>query len=83
VVERYPNANPLKNHALMQEVHKDVTAEREETQLVRTLKNKSKINKKISIYLSTFYINIYFNQSLQNSLHILRASMFSVGTLNN
>jgi hypothetical protein len=83
VVERYPNANPLKNHALMQKAHKDVTAEREETQLVRTLKNKSKINKKLVYIYRFFYKNIYFNQSLQNSLHILRASMFSVGTLNN
>jgi hypothetical protein len=40
VVENYPNANPLKSHALMQEVHKDVIAEREQTRLVRTPKNK-------------------------------------------
>jgi hypothetical protein len=55
VVERYPNANPLKNHALMQKAHKDVTAEREETQLVRTLKNKSKINKKL-VYIYRFFL---------------------------
>jgi hypothetical protein len=40
VVENYPNANPLKNHALMQEVHKDVTVEREQTKLVRQPENK-------------------------------------------
>jgi hypothetical protein len=83
VVEKYPNANPLKNHALMLRVHKDVTVEREETQLVRTLKNKSKINKKLVYIYRHFYINIYFNQSLQNSLHILRASRFSCGLQNN
>jgi hypothetical protein len=45
----------------MQEVHKDVTAEREETQLVRTLKNKSKINKKLVYIYRYFYINIYIS----------------------
>lgn len=34
----------------MQKAHKDVTAEREQTKHVRP-QNKSKINKKISIYL--------------------------------
>jgi len=50
VVERYPNANPLKNHALMQKAHKDVTAEREQTKHVRP-QNKSKIqNQKLNYY---------------------------------
>jgi len=35
VVENYPNANPLKSHALMLRVHKDVIAEREETKHVK------------------------------------------------
>jgi len=35
VVENYPNANPLKNHALMLRVQKEVTAEREVTRHVR------------------------------------------------
>jgi hypothetical protein len=40
VVEKYPNANPLKSHVYMQEDHKDVTAEREVTIHVRSIKNK-------------------------------------------
>jgi hypothetical protein len=40
VVENYPNANPLKSHALMQEVQKDVIAEREQTRHVKIPKNK-------------------------------------------
>jgi hypothetical protein len=52
VVEKYPNANPLKNHALMQRVHKDVTAEREQTKHVKTPKNKQ-------IYLHIEKLNYY------------------------
>jgi hypothetical protein len=54
VVEKYPNANPLKNHALMLRVHKDVTAEREQTKHVRP-QNKSKINKKL-VYIYRHFI---------------------------
>ena len=52
MVENYPNANPLKNHALMLRVHKDVTAEREKTQHVKTPKNKQ-------IYLHIEKLNYY------------------------
>jgi hypothetical protein len=52
VVENYPNANPLKNHALMQEAHKDVTVEREQTKLVKLLKNKQ-------VYLHIEKLNYY------------------------
>jgi hypothetical protein len=55
VVEKYLNANPLKSHALMQEVHKDVTAEREKTILVRSPKNKQ-------VYLHIEKIELLLNK---------------------
>ena len=57
MVENYPNANPLKSHALMLRAHKDVTAEREQTKHVRR-QNKSKINKKLLYIYQYLYINI-------------------------
>jgi hypothetical protein len=55
VVENYPNVKQLKNHVYMQEDHKDVTAEREQTKHVRP-QNKSKINKKLVYIYRHFYI---------------------------
>jgi hypothetical protein len=52
VVENYPNANQQKKHALMLRVHKDVTAERDLTKLVRLLKNKQ-------VYLHIEKLNYY------------------------
>ena len=52
MVENYPNANQQKNHALMLGVHKDVTAEREQTKHVKTPKNKQ-------IYLHIEKLNYY------------------------
>ena len=78
MVEKYPNANPLKNHALMLRVHKDVTVEREETQLVRTLKNKSKINKKLVYIYKYFYILILI--TAKQFTHITRFHVFGWNT---
>jgi hypothetical protein len=70
VVEKYPNANPLKNHALMLRVHKDVTVEREQTKHVKTQKNKQIYLhiEKIELLLDNNSINKY---NIQNGVTII------------
>jgi hypothetical protein len=79
VVENYPNANPLKSHALMQKVHKDVTAEREQTKHVRP-QNKSKINKKLVYIYRYLYINIYRLITAKQLTHITSFHVFGWNT---